>query len=58
MSESDLGHDVQEFVRRADHALYDAKLAGKNRFEMFGARDRLAAAEKAMLRVELRRPHG
>lgn len=38
----DLGHDVQEFVRRADHALYDAKLAGKNRFEVFGTRDRTA----------------
>ncbi|HUF12456.1 MAG TPA: GGDEF domain-containing protein [Longimicrobiales bacterium] len=36
----DLGHDVQEFVRRADHALYGAKLAGKNRLEVFGPRER------------------
>jgi diguanylate cyclase (GGDEF)-like protein len=56
VNESDLGHDVQEFVRRADHALYDAKLAGKNRFEVFGARERLAA--ETTLRVEPRPPHG
>ena len=56
VAESDLGHDVQEFVRRADHALYDAKLAGKNRFEVFGARDRIAS--EAMLRVEPRHPLG
>jgi diguanylate cyclase (GGDEF)-like protein len=56
VAESDLGHDVQEFVRRADHALYDAKLAGKNRFEVFGARERIAS--EAMLRAEPRHPHG
>lgn len=39
VSPEDLGHDVNEFVRRADHALYDAKLAGKNRFGVFGGRD-------------------
>lgn len=38
VSRQDLGHDVHEFVRRADHALYDAKLGGKNRYEIFGGR--------------------
>ena len=37
-SRADLGHDVHEFVRRADHALYEAKLGGKDRYEMFGGR--------------------
>jgi two-component system chemotaxis family response regulator WspR len=56
VSEQDLGHDVQEFVRRADHALYDAKLAGKNRFAVFGKRE--AAATEATFRLELRHPLG
>ena len=44
VSESDLGHDMHEFVRRADHALYDAKLKGKDRFELFGGRSSEAPA--------------
>lgn len=49
VSRSDLGHDVHEFVRRADHALYDAKLAGKDRYEVFGGRP---AETAATIRVE------
>ena len=54
----DLGHDVNEFVRRADHALYDAKLAGKNRFEVFGARDRTAPTSRATTPATPDRPRG
>ncbi|HEX6640516.1 MAG TPA: GGDEF domain-containing protein [Thermoanaerobaculia bacterium] len=37
VSRTDLRHDVHEFVRRADHALYEGKLAGKDCWRVFGA---------------------
>lgn len=35
-AQGDLDHDPHEFVRRADHALYQAKAAGKDRVLLFG----------------------
>lgn len=32
----DVGHDGNEFIRRADHALYRAKAGGKNQVVLFG----------------------
>jgi len=49
----DVGHDGQEFVRRADHALYAAKTAGKNSVVLFGASAGSSAEPAEALPVEI-----